>query len=79
MKMTESMIIEKRDLDFILSAYLRSYLFYNQNESPEKITIPMINEVRNFRDGKLIPVEFVEYMPEASTVAPEDALLQSPK
>ena len=68
------MIIEKLDLDYFLTAYLRSYLFYNKGKPPEEVTIPMIPGFVNPRDPKKepIPVRFVDYTPEP--VTPQEAL-----
>lgn len=68
------MIIEKTDLDYILTMYLRSYLFYNKGKPPEAVVIPMVPGFKNPRDPKMemIPVEFVEFAPEP--VTPQEAL-----
>jgi hypothetical protein len=59
-------------MDYILAAYLRSYLFYNRNEPPQEIHIPMIPAIKNYQTGEMIPVKFVEYVPEE--VSPREAL-----
>mgnify|MGYP001606998727 CR=1 FL=1 len=58
----KSMDIEVRDWDYILSAYLRSYRFHNNNQNPEKIVFPM------FTKAEGIPVE---WLPEISPVITE--------
>lgn len=67
MKMkSESIIIEKNDLEYILAAYLQAYLFYNQNKPPEKITIPKMSAVtlrRSATESITVPIEFVEEEP----------------
>ena len=75
---SENMVLEKRDLDYILSAYLRSYLFYNKNTPPKEIHVPMIPAVRNFRDkaGSMIPVKFEEFKGES--VHPQE-ILETPE
>jgi len=78
MKIEESMIIEKRDLDFVLSMFLRQYLFNNRNTPPKSIVISMIPEFKNFQDGSIIPIEFVEYKPDLTVVEAEEALLTPP-
>lgn len=75
MKIEADMIIEKRDLDFLLGAYLRSYLFYNQGIHPVKITIPKLLEIKSPISGATIPIEFIDYVPEEGAVEPEEALM----
>lgn len=53
----KSMDMESRDLNYILPAYVRSYLFYSNNELPEKIIFPMFPSITV--QGKEIPIEYV--------------------
>jgi len=53
----KSVDIEQRDINYILPAYVRSYLFYSRNELPEKIIFPMFPSV--IVQGKEIPIEYV--------------------
>ena len=41
----KSLDMEARDLNYILPAYVRSYLFYSKNEMPAKIIFPMLASV----------------------------------
>jgi len=66
---TKSMDIESRDINYILPAYVRLYLFQTKNVDPEKIIFPMFREVPHpFKSGVMIPIEFV---PDDSPVAIE--------
>ncbi|KKK62615.1 hypothetical protein LCGC14_3002560 [marine sediment metagenome] len=65
-KDNKSVDIETRDWNYIMPAYVRSYMFYLQNESPEKIVFPMFRTVRHPVTGDDIPVEWV---PEDSPIA----------
>ena len=56
------MDMEVRDWNYILSAYLRSYRFHNNNQNPEKIVFPM------FTKAEEIPVE---WLPEINPVVTE--------
>jgi len=68
-KETKSVDIEQRDLNYILPAYIISYLFNCQNEDPERITFPLYPSVPHPRkSGVLIPIE---YVPPESPVAVE--------
>lgn len=53
----KSVDMEARDINYILPAYVRSYLFYNKNEMPEKIIFPMFPSVKV--GDKDIPIEYV--------------------
>lgn len=65
----KSVDIEVRDINYILPAYIRSYLFYAKNESPERIIFPMFPSVPHPTDPKImIPIE---YVPMDSPVAVE--------
>ena len=69
-KENKSVDMEARDINYILPAYVRSYLFYNQNELPEKIIFPMFPSVK--AGGKDIPIEYVPPMDEIATEIAED-------
>jgi len=63
--------IERRDINYILPAYIRAYLFYNNNEDPEKIVFPMFRSVPHpHKPGVEVPIE---YIPDDSPVAVEIA------
>ena len=53
----KSVDMEVRDINYILPAYVRSYMFYSKNEMPEKIVFPMFPSV--LVQGKEIPIEYV--------------------
>lgn len=56
----KSLDIEVRDINYILPAYIRSYLFYTHNEDPEKIVFPMFSAVPHpNKAGVTIPIEYV--------------------
>lgn len=57
---TKSVDLEQRDFNYILPAYIISYLFVSNNEDPEKIVFPMYPSVPHPRKpGVLIPIEYV--------------------
>lgn len=60
------MLIEPRDLNYILPAYIRTYLFYAKNEMPDRILFPMLHSV-SFGSIQ-VPIEWV---PEISPVVDE--------
>jgi len=67
----KSVDIERRDINYILPAYVRSYLFYAKNEDPEKIVFPMFRSVPHpHKPGVEVPIE---YIPDDSPVAVEIA------
>ena len=56
----KSIDIEARDINYILGAYVRSYLFLSKNQSPEKIIFPMYSVVPHPLDPNiLIPIEYI--------------------
>ena len=63
-KEDKQMEMERRDINYIFPAYLKAYLFYNKNQTPDKIIFPMFSEVTI--DGVKIPIE---YVPELSNIA----------
>jgi len=66
---TKSVDMEERDVNYIMPAYIVSYLFQCKNEDPERITFPMYPSVPHPRKpGVLIPIE---YVPPDSPVAVE--------
>ena len=64
----KSMDIEVRDWNYIMSAYVRSYMFYAKNKAPERVIMPMFQTVKNLSTGEDIPVE---YVPDISAIATE--------
>jgi len=65
----KSVDIERRDVNYILPAYVRLYLFQSQNQDPEKIVFPMYRSVPHpTKPGVEIPIE---YIPDDSPVAVE--------
>lgn len=53
----KSVDMERRDINYILPAYVRSYLFYAKNEMPLKIIFPMYPSV--MVGSVEIPIEYV--------------------
>ena len=66
----KSMDMESRDINYILPAYVRSYLFHSKNEMPEKIIFPMFQSVKV--DDKVIPIEYVPPLDEVATEIAND-------
>ena len=62
----KQMELESRDINYILPAYLRSYLFYTKNQMPERIIFPMFPSVRI--ENTDIPIE---YLPHIDSVVAE--------
>ena len=56
----KQMEIESRDINYILPAYLRSYLFFTKNVMPERIIFPMFPSVKI--DGLDIPIEYLPHI-----------------
>lgn len=57
---TKTMDIEQRDVDYILPAYVRMYLFKSKNVDPDRIIFPMFRSVPHpIKKGVTIPVEYV--------------------
>lgn len=52
-----SMDMETRDINYILPAYVRSYLFYSKNQMPTRIIFPMFEGI--VYNGVSIPIEWV--------------------
>jgi hypothetical protein len=56
----KSIDIEVRDINYILGAFARSYLFGSRNEDPEKIIFPMYPAIPHpFKPEVMIPVEWI--------------------
>lgn len=63
----KSLDIEKRDIDYILTAYMRMYLFQTRNEDPDVITIPMFRTTPHpYKKGEEVEIQ---YIPDTSPVA----------
>src|SRR4030042_1105123 len=61
--------IEARDINYVLGAYVRLYLYQTKNTDPERIFFPMFRSVPHpYKKGVTIPIEFV---PDDSPVAIE--------
>lgn len=61
--------IEERDVEYVMQAYVRLYLFNQKNAEPEKIIFPMFDKVPHpLIKGKFIPIE---YIPSTSPIAIE--------
>ena len=39
----KQVLMERRDIDYILPQYIRSYLYYTKNQDPEEIVFPMFH------------------------------------
>ena len=62
-----TMDMERRDTNYVLRAYIKSYLFHNNNKVPSKIVIPMIEKIEQpVGSSKFIPIE---YVPEFGDIA----------
>ncbi len=71
----KSLDIEARDINYILPAYVRSYLFYSKNEFPEKIIFPMFASVTLLaadRQSVVIPIEWVPPLDAIATEIAKD-------
>lgn len=65
----KSVDMEERDINYVLSSYVRLYLFQTRNQDPEVITFPMFKSVPHpYKPGVKIPVE---YAPDISPIAIE--------
>lgn len=53
----KQMEMEERDINYILPAYVRSYLFYTKNQMPDRIIFPMFPSVK-IGDTE-IPIEYL--------------------
>lgn len=59
-----TMDIEERDVNYILTAYLRNYLFYSRNIMPDKIVFPMFASIPV--GDNALPIEWVPYLDPAA-------------
>jgi len=64
----KQMLMEVRDINYILPAYIRSYQFHSKNQIPLKIIQPMFPSVKV--GNKNIPIE---YVPPLDSIATEIA------
>ena len=65
----KAILMESRDINYILSSYIKLYMFGNKNETPEKIVFPMFRSVPHPHEpGVTVPVE---YVPDDSPIAVE--------
>lgn len=57
----ESMDMERRDFDFLLSAYMRSYLLESKSKAPKEVVFPLFQSVPHpYDEGIVIPVRYVK-------------------
>jgi len=64
--------IEQRDMNYVLPAFIRNYLFLSKNVMPEKIVFPMFKSVR-YGDIE-VPIEFIPVTdPRAIDIAADGA------
>lgn len=66
----KSMDMEARDINYILPAYVRSYLFHCKNEMPDMIVFPMFPSVKV--GDKEIPIQYVPPLDAVATEIAED-------
>jgi len=71
----KQMQMEQRDVNYILPAYIRNYLFQSKNIDPEEIVFPMFSSVPHPRKvGVTIPIRWVpEISPEAMEISVDGA------
>ena len=55
----KTMDIEARDVNYILPAYIRSYLLYSKGADPERIVFPMFLSVLHPYKSIQVPIQFV--------------------
>src|SRR3990167_2558785 len=62
--------MERQDIEWILNAYVRQYLFASKNEDPECIILPMFDSIPHpGKVGARIPVRYVPPIsPEAKEI-----------
>lgn len=67
----QTMDMEARDVNYILPAYVRSYLFYTRNTDPKEIVFPMFESIPHpHKKGVSIPIRWVPPLgPEAIEIA----------
>lgn len=66
----KQMLMEARDINYILPAYIRSYQFHSENQVPEKIVCPMFPSVKV--GDKEIPIQYVPPLDAVATEIAED-------
>jgi hypothetical protein len=64
----KQMEMEKRDMNYILTSYLRMYLFQSRNEDPDRIILPMFSEIPHPHRKAMVKVV---YVPENSPINAE--------
>ena len=65
----KQVLMERRDIDYILPQYIRSYLYYTKNQDPEEIVCPMFHSVRHpLKPTVMVPIRWV---PELDILAQE--------
>lgn len=63
----KQMEMERRDIYYVLSSYLRMYLFQAKNEDPEQIILPMFSSVPHpHKPDQMVKIV---YVPELSPIA----------
>jgi len=67
----KQMQMEQRDINYILPAYIRQYLFQSKNIDPDEIVFPMFSSVPHpVKRGVTVPIRWVpEISPEAMEIA----------
>lgn len=86
MKIEDSMVIEKHDLDFFLGRLLSAYLAGHDRVAPKSIVVPRIPTIQGSDQlipvisgvGR-IPVKYIKYVPEENVVEVEEALMEKDK
>ncbi len=69
----KTMDIEARDINYVLGAYLRNYLFYSHNEMPVKIVFPMFMSTPHPLDPRQqIEIEWVAALDEVAVEIAQD-------
>lgn len=71
----KSLDMEQRDINYVLPAYIRNYLFYSKNEDPVEIVFPMFSSAPHpIKPGVTIPIRYVpEISPEAVEIVVDGA------
>ena len=58
-KENKKILIEPRDINYILPAYVRQYLFYTRGEEIRSIIFPMFQSVPHPDAGTPVPIEWI--------------------
>jgi len=58
-KENNRILIEPRDINYILPAYVRQYLFHTRNQKLEAIVFPMFESVPHPVDYTAVPIEWI--------------------